>query len=355
MMDNLYVIVAAVVSFFVFSRLYGKLEWLSLSMMVLSTPAFFIMRERCDVNYCGFFDFKRSDYNFPGIASAFFGISVSAVASVLSERIFKNLSRGLATPDYQRHGRYYIHRVHLDFVTFVLLGGVWTWQFYWKHGTWGSRTDVMFGSWNRRHFLLLFLTVGQMWWAGLVVQHFSTVTKSLIQTIIGVLSACLVDPVVGITLGHNWGIRSVPSTLIAILIVICAILFQTGRLNVKFLWKSTGFSPKRQYGGLQACRQYLLEMCCSAAQEETFKNGLLRIRQCLLRLLKLAGQQGQAITTVWLCLKVFPAGTQLSHGGHRKELMCRAKDAACSVIPLCKGPVHCLQCVADRVSDAWLY
>ncbi|CAE7869176.1 pli1, partial [Symbiodinium necroappetens] len=254
MMDNLYVIVAAVVSFFVFSRLYGKLEWLSLSMLVLSSPAFFIMRERCDINYCGYFDFKKSDANFLGIISAFFGISVGAVASVLSERIFKNLSRGLelAHRDYTLHGRYYIHRVHLDFVTFVLLGAVWTWQYYYNHGTWGSRTDVMFGSWSKRHFVLLFLTVGQMWWAGLVVQHFSTVTKSLIQTVVGVLSACLVDPIVGITLGHNWGIRSIPSTLIAVLVFICAILFQTGRLNVKFLWKATGFTPKRELGGLQA-------------------------------------------------------------------------------------------------------
>jgi hypothetical protein len=44
----LYVVTAAVVSFFVFSRLYGKLEWLSLSMIILSAPAFYIMRERCD-------------------------------------------------------------------------------------------------------------------------------------------------------------------------------------------------------------------------------------------------------------------------------------------------------------------
>ena len=271
MMDNLYVIVAALVSFFVFSRLYGKLEWLSLSMLILSSPAFFIMRERCDVNYCGYFNFKHPDTNFSGIASAFVGISVGAVASVLSERIFKNLSRGieLAHRDYTLHGKYYIHRVHLDFVTFILLGAVWTWQYYFQHGpSWGSRTDVMFGSWSRRHFVLLFLTVGQMWWAGLVVQHFSTVTKSLIQTVVGVLSACIIDPMMGITLGHNWGIRSIPSTLIAILVVICAILFQTGRLNVKLLWKATGFTPKRELGGLQACRQYVMEMMCSTAKDE---------------------------------------------------------------------------------------
>ena len=265
MMDNVYVIVAAVVSFFVFSRLYGKLEWLSLSMLILSSPAFFIMRERCDVNYCGFFVFKKNDYNFLGMTSAFFGISVGAVASVLSERIFKNLSRGLRDP---ARSRYYIHRVHLDFVTFVLLCGVWIWQYYFRHGTWGSRTDVMFGSWSRRHFVLLFLTVGQMWWAGLVVLHFSTVTKSLLQTTIGVLSACIVDPIMGITWGHNWGIRSVPSTLIALLVVIYAILFQTGRLNVKWLWKQAGFSPKKEYGGLKALKQICFEMMCPSAEEE---------------------------------------------------------------------------------------
>jgi len=269
-MSNLYVIVAAVCSFFLFNRLYGKLEWLSLSMLILSSPAFFIMRERCDVNYCGFFEFTSSDSNAVGILCALAGIALSALASVFSERIFKNLSRGLelAHSNYTHHGRYYIHRVHLDFVTLLLLSGVWTWQYYFEHGTWGSKTDVMFGSWNFRHFLLLFLTVGQMWWAGLLVQHFSTVSKSLIQTVVGVLSACLVDPIVGITLGHNWGIRSVPSTMIAILVVICAIVFQTGRINVKELWQKTGFAPRHERGGFQSLRQFTADVFCAKSTED---------------------------------------------------------------------------------------
>ncbi|CAE7711504.1 Pol [Symbiodinium sp. CCMP2592] len=265
MMDNLYVIVAAVVSFFVFNRLYGKLEWLSLSMLIFSAPAFFIMRERCHLNFCNIFTFQHREENFAGMLAAICAISLGAVASVLAERIFKNRYRGrlAGRDDGTMHGRYYIHRVHLDLVCSVLGVAVWIAQYLLNDGEWGSRTDVMFGEWSRIHVVLLSLTVGQMWWAGLVVKNFSTVTKSLIQTVFGVLSVCIVDPIVGITLGRNWSIRSIPSILIAIFVVICAVLFQTGRLNVKFLWKNAGLTPKREYGGLQACKQ----MFCKRAPE----------------------------------------------------------------------------------------
>ena len=105
----------------------------------------------------------------------------------------------------------------------------------------------MFGKWSRIHVALLSLTVGQMWWAGLVVKNFSTVTKSLIQTVVGVLSVCIVDPIVGMNMGHNWSVRSIPSVLIAIFVVICAVLFQTERLCFGCCWSSLQFQYSVQY------------------------------------------------------------------------------------------------------------
>ncbi|CAJ1394558.1 unnamed protein product [Effrenium voratum] len=255
----LYVIVAAVGSFFVFSRKYGKLEWLSLSMLILSAPAFYIMRERCDTNYCQFFDFTKDQLSLLGIICAFVGVAMAAVASILAERLFKNFSSGMVRRNEQDnfdHGKYYIHRVHLDFTNCVLLGVVWIWQYYCVQGSWNSKTDVMFGYWTRRHYILVAIYVLQAWWAGLVVMNFSTVTKSLLQTVVGVLSVCIVDPLAGMTYGHNFGIRAVPSLLIAVIIVICAVLFQTGRLNMKAIREASGVPAQEEVGGIQSVRRF---------------------------------------------------------------------------------------------------
>jgi len=150
----LYVVIAAVVSFFVFSRLYGKLEWLSLSMIILSAPAFYFMRERCDTNHWQFFHFDTKYLSpFAGASCVFAGVSLSAIGSILAERLFKNSARGRENDDFN-HGKYYIHRVHLDFTAAAFLTAVWLWQRFSVHDDSLSNTRVLFGKWSAQHYVL---------------------------------------------------------------------------------------------------------------------------------------------------------------------------------------------------------
>lgn len=280
----LYVVIAAVVSFFVFSRLYGKLEWLSLSMIILSAPAFYIMRERCNTNYCHFFDFESSDLSALGAFCAFAGVSLSAIASILAERLFKNFSKGINRRDRRddfNHGKYYIHRVHLDFSAALFLSAVWLWQHFLVHDDSLSNTRVLFGRWSAKHYVLVCVHAAQAWWAGLVVMHFSTVTKSLIQTVMGLLGLCIIDPLYGIDQGHNFGIRAVPSLLIAFIVVMSAILFQTGRLNMTFLRERAGVSPEQEVGGFRSLKRYLYSILCESQENGTqAENGNQAIQRC---------------------------------------------------------------------------
>jgi len=267
----LYVVIAAVVSFFVFSRLYGKLEWLSLSMIILSAPAFYIMRERCDTNYCHFFNFQTKDLSPFGAFCAFAGVSLSAIASILAERLLKNFSRGINRRDRRddfNHGKYYIHRVHLDFTAAIFLAAVWLWQHFSVHEDSSSNTRVLFGKWSAQHYVLVAVHAAQAWWAGLIVMHFSTVTKSLIQTVMGILGLCIIDPLMGMEMGHNFGIRAVPSLLIAFIVVTSAILFQTGRLNMRFLRERAGVSPEHEVGGFRSLKRYLYSIVCGFQVQE---------------------------------------------------------------------------------------
>ena len=55
-----------------------------------------------------------------------------------------SVSEGMTEDDFN-HGKYYIHRVHLDFSAALFLSAVWLWQHFLVHDDSLSNTRVLFG------------------------------------------------------------------------------------------------------------------------------------------------------------------------------------------------------------------
>eukprot|EP00930_Biecheleria_cincta_P083620 TRINITY_DN73156_c0_g1_i1.p1 TRINITY_DN73156_c0_g1~~TRINITY_DN73156_c0_g1_i1.p1 ORF type:complete len:888 (+),score=147.01 TRINITY_DN73156_c0_g1_i1:80-2743(+) len=243
LVGNLYVPIAVLISFFVFSRVYGQLEWLSITMFVLSTSAFFILRQRCDKNYCHFLDWSEKGDGH-GVALKLAGVVLGVYASVYAERLFKMPSRGQVENE-----PYYIDRVHLDTAGTALMGLYRLWP--------GSKDQFSHSHFKEPvHFVLVAVLVAEMWLAGLMCKNFSTVTKALIQTLTAILSICIFDPLSGITYGHNWGLRAVPSLMIVVIVILSMVIFQTGRLNLSYMRKMHGIVPRYEFGGLRMARRF---------------------------------------------------------------------------------------------------
>eukprot|EP00931_Biecheleriopsis_adriatica_P093778 TRINITY_DN6749_c0_g1_i2.p1 TRINITY_DN6749_c0_g1~~TRINITY_DN6749_c0_g1_i2.p1 ORF type:complete len:917 (+),score=174.86 TRINITY_DN6749_c0_g1_i2:99-2849(+) len=254
--DNFYVPIAAVISFFAFSRVYGKLEWLALAMIVLSSQAFLILRDRCDRNYCHKFAFSlgQRETNPFGIILSFLSVVVGVIASVAAERLFKGLSPMRVQLSKHTSDAYYIDRVHLDFFSALVLLAVACLQKAYDPAANGASS--LFGTWTKRHYFMVIVGVGQIWCAGLVAKHFSTVTKSLAQSIAVILATIIVDPYAGMTFGHNWGIRAIPSLMILVIVILSVVIFQTGRLDLRYMQVHHGIEPKYELGGLSSVRAF---------------------------------------------------------------------------------------------------
>eukprot|EP00933_Yihiella_yeosuensis_P002076 TRINITY_DN10343_c1_g1_i1.p1 TRINITY_DN10343_c1_g1~~TRINITY_DN10343_c1_g1_i1.p1 ORF type:complete len:954 (-),score=100.02 TRINITY_DN10343_c1_g1_i1:214-3075(-) len=264
----IYTPMAAVLSFFVFSRHYGRLEWLSLTMLVLSVPAFIVLRERCRVHNCTMFGeeaFHRKGY---GLSLKFVSVVVGVAASLCAERIFKerskSINRRLAAryeDEATRHNKFYIMKVHLDFSQTLLLGMIWAAPASWNCALTGdgSVCDQWFGTWEQHHYWMVVILIARSWGSGLLVKHFSTVTKSIVGTLVNVINFCIGDAILGMAsegAGYKFSARAVPSIFIAIVALLSGVIFQTGRLNFKTLRQECNLPEPRKFGGFRSLRHY---------------------------------------------------------------------------------------------------
>ncbi|CAE8736032.1 unnamed protein product, partial [Polarella glacialis] len=226
--------ISVVLSYYVFGRRYGKLEWISVGMMTLSILAFVLLRQEAICK-------QRLEFTVDGFLLVLAAVYASVMGSILAERIFKDKSIGLVSHDYV-HDRFYIMKFHLDLSSFTISVLLWALPsstfdrteavFFqqWAH------TKDWFGDWGPSQYLMVAVMAGQGWAAGLITKEFSTVIRSIVQTL-----ACVLVFMIGDPLRHNrnhFERRWVPSALLTSIIFLSAIIFQTGRVNLKVIRKA---------------------------------------------------------------------------------------------------------------------
>jgi len=238
----IYMPISAVISYYVFRRRYGNLEWLAVGMMTLAILAFVLIREESKDNPS-----LRVGFDIPGFGLVFVAVAISVLASILAERIFKDRSSGLIRQRGARQDKFYIMKIHLDFSSLVISVCLWlaptsmshTFKDFFRQ--W-SHSKEWFGTWNLSQYLMVLVAVGQGWAAGLVTKEFSTVIKAIVQTLSVVLVMLLGDPIMGNR--FHFQNREVPSIFLAVIILMSAMIFQTGRINLRVIRKSFNLGPE---------------------------------------------------------------------------------------------------------------
>ncbi|CAE8637431.1 unnamed protein product, partial [Polarella glacialis] len=184
-----------------------------------------------------------SGMSFVGVLLAVSAVFASVIASILAERIFKDRSRGLKSWS----PRFYIMQVHITVTQLALSCCSWVIVHSVIYaGETKARSDDLsemlsdwngcpgwFGVWTSTQYCYVAVRVVQGWAAGLLVKEFSTVTKSIVTTLVYIFVVELEDPL----MGGRWHFqdRRVPSIMLCAILILSAIIFQTGRINLKVI------------------------------------------------------------------------------------------------------------------------
>jgi len=238
-----FVLVSALFSMVILERTYGILEWFSIGIMTLAVMTFLDLR---NAGIAG--SDVMGTFNLLTVILVLASATVSALASILTERIYKGRSnmagsRGIASlengnfssalrepcPRSNATGQgapYHVYKVHLDCASLIVSTAVWL------IFTGRGASPVWFGDWHWKVAPSVAISVFHSWFAGWVTKEFSTVTRAIMDTLVNVLLVFLVKPLLG---DHRFYSGSIPSALLALIIVIAALVFQTGRLNVQTL------------------------------------------------------------------------------------------------------------------------
>jgi len=236
--------IALAIGGFVFKRSYGKLEVLAVCMLTCGISALIVLRVRCMDRTCDQLHELWEDKHNLGAALILASIIVYITAWTLTERILKDRSPGIIRAHGGRHSEVIlIMLVHLAFCQSVINGGIWAYHGIDRSGSilGGSyRRPDLFGEWQFRHYFLVVVYVLHLFLSCHVIKHFSTVSWVLSTVVSAVIVVCISDPALH---RYEFGQRALPSLLIAPTIVLSAIIFQTGRLNLVSVRRRLGIPP----------------------------------------------------------------------------------------------------------------
>lgn len=258
----LYLPASALFSTLAFGRIhrkYGQLEWLSLAIMTLAAFGFILLRERqkWSTSGAGATNSTVSDFGpdvfdthtlptvrdllsvqgftaarLEGAVLVCVAAAGSAAGSVFAERIYKGRARGISRFDGKTDA-FAIQKVHLDLTSLLFSALVWLLQRPISVVFPALQTsEDWFGPWGWQQFAMVPVFIGQSWCAGLVCKKFSTVVKSIVQTISTIGVVCILDPMLG---KYDFRVRAIPSLALALVLVLAAVIFQTGRINLSII------------------------------------------------------------------------------------------------------------------------
>lgn len=236
----IYMPISAGLSYYVFGRKYGTLEWLSVGMMSLAVLAFVMLREECKT------EVDAVTFEARGFGLVVIAVVISVAASILAERAFKaqdwcgRWRRGSEV-------KFYAMKVHLDFASLVISVCLWVARRVLPHAyedffvQWSHSKD-WFGTWDVVQFQIVFVGVAQGWAAGLMTKEFSTVVKAIVQTMSVVLALTWEDKFMG---GRfHFAARMTPSVILLVIVWMSGLIFQTGRINLQVLRRAAKIDTK---------------------------------------------------------------------------------------------------------------
>lgn len=168
--------VSAVLSYFAFSRRYGRLEWLSVGMLTLGVLAFVLLREESAEG-------ETLQLELHGFLLVMGSVFASVLGSIIAERIFKDRSGREGKQD-----RFYAIKLHLDLSALLIAVVLWSiplhkaalfrdFMLKWE------RSEAWFGDWGMHQSIMVVVMVAHGWAAGLITREFSTVIRSILQTL----------------------------------------------------------------------------------------------------------------------------------------------------------------------------
>jgi len=234
-----YMPISAVLSYYAFNRRYGRLEWLSVGIITLGVFAFVLLREECREG-------KVLQFQMKGFLLVLASVFFSATGSILAEQVFKDRTLGPVQND-----RFYVMKFHLDLTATAVAAVLWVLPL--NHTA--LITDFMlrweqskswFGIWNLHTYFMVAVMVAHGWAAGLITREYSTVIRSLVQTLALLSSLLIGDPLRDNRL-HFTG-RAIPSWLLYLIVLLAALIFQTGRVNLKVIRKACDLGTEANPG-----------------------------------------------------------------------------------------------------------
>ncbi|CAK0795153.1 unnamed protein product [Prorocentrum cordatum] len=236
----IYLPVSVVLSYYIFRRRYGRLEWLSVGMMTLAILTFVLLREESK-NPLG--RFRRR-----GFCLVVGAVFISVLGSILAEKIFKQRSIARGSSQQPHQDRFYLMKLHLDYSSLVVSCALWftpapVANLFGDFFEQWSNSPEWFGTWGRYQFLMVVVSVGQGWAAGLVTKEFSTAVKAVLQTLSVITVMLLSDPLMGNR--FHFIRRESPSIMLFVIIVMSALIFQTGRINLRVIRKAMSLGVDR--------------------------------------------------------------------------------------------------------------
>lgn len=171
---NVYMPLSALLSRWIFRRSYSFLEWIALTVLMLSASAFVLLQNSKSGSP------SESIFN-TGISYVLLSVVMSCLASMLSEKIMK-----------AGNSHFYIQKVNLDvgsfFTSIVMLfvcgaTSKRTEDAFWKKRPVedGRMEAGIFVAWNWQMIIVLVVTLLQNWLAGFVAKRLSTVIRSSAQ------------------------------------------------------------------------------------------------------------------------------------------------------------------------------
>eukprot|EP00929_Paragymnodinium_shiwhaense_P078258 TRINITY_DN40536_c0_g1_i1.p1 TRINITY_DN40536_c0_g1~~TRINITY_DN40536_c0_g1_i1.p1 ORF type:complete len:908 (+),score=117.45 TRINITY_DN40536_c0_g1_i1:121-2844(+) len=227
-----YMPLSALLSLLILNRQYGSLEWLSLGIMTLATMTFILLR-KSGVSGSDVLSVAPTQ----GVALVLVSSVASALASILAEREYKrrDILEGLPAEGFWS-SKFYIYKVHLDAVSALCAAVIWAlpasvaneFPVIQPHEHW-------FGEWDWTEVVRAVAFIFQGWLAGMVTQRFSTVFRCIVDTLVSVFLVFAFDPLLG---DARFESGLIPCAFLAIIVMLAAMIFQTGRLHILLLRRS---------------------------------------------------------------------------------------------------------------------
>mmetsp|Transcript_102589 Transcript_102589/g.319691 ORF Transcript_102589/g.319691 Transcript_102589/m.319691 type:complete len:605 (-) Transcript_102589:20-1834(-) len=120
--------------------------------------------------------------------------------------------------------------VHIQFSGLLLVLGLWSMPMALTQSVRITHYEDWFGAWSRDEVFQVANYVALSWVAGLVTQQMNTVVKAIVQSIATVMAVMLADPILEDR--YRFDLRAAPEIMLAIIYLMSAIIFQTGRILI---------------------------------------------------------------------------------------------------------------------------